>query len=148
MQHRWAQPPPDPAAAVPVAPAAPCRKPKHGVGRRDSAGRQSAQGATVQEGGEARGSAGQGGALLFELKLAVLDPRQPPRLVPLALGEADLRLKGRSSRRRSVGGWKRLRLLVGSDPSRDGQPRAERRPALRPRPDSPDEGGRSPAEQW
>ena len=96
------------------------------------------------------GRAGQGGALLFELKLAVLDPRQPPRLVPLALGEAYLRIGGRRCRRRcrrrSVGRREALRLLVSSDPSRDGQ-LAERRPALRPRPDSPDEGGRSPAEQ-
>ena len=162
-RRRSAPPPPDSAVAAPVAPAAPCRGPNHGAGRRDStclggrrangyggegrAGGGGGRGGNHRrEGKGRRGRAGQGGALLFELKLAVLDPRQPPRLVPIALREAYLRLGGRRCRRRSVGGWKGLRLLVSSDPSRDGQ-LAERRPALRPRPDSPDEGGRSPAEQ-
>ena len=97
-------------------------------------------------GGRGRGRAALGGALLFELKLAVLDSRQPPRLVPLALGEPCLRLDGRRRSRRSVGRREGLRLLASANPSRDGQ-LAERRPALRPRPDFPDEGGRSPAEQ-
>ena len=138
--RRWAPPPPD--SAAPSAPAAPCRGPQRGAGRR---GRTCSGGGTGAR-GRVRGRAALGGALLFELKLAVLDSRQPPRLVPLALGEPCLRLDERRCSRRSVGRWEGLRLLVSANPSRDGQ-LAERRPALRPRPDSPDEGGRSPAEQ-